>query len=290
MKQKFVLSIVKYKNGRASALILVCRNIILVCRNIIATTKLAIPPRPTGSLTQTIDPANRGALERFTMSFCSLLAVVSLLALWIQPLHADPQDDSFLSYAVNIAMPTWKGNGIYLGKGLFLTVAHVIGRGWLTRPKIVLQGQTYPTRVVKEGSSDDVDLALLAVEENLLPMRLRLRKNPLCTASPRPGQEVITVVPDAVVHSHIVWPERLPPNLRKFTSVIGDVATTGNSGSGVFDPRQRCLLGIVSQKFSQSVRRDDTGKAEIRDIAKYFIPASTIAAFMPAEFRSLDNQ
>jgi hypothetical protein len=267
--------------------------LIKVCWNVIERVKLLTLPQSLGSLTQTFGLANRGILAGISeMSYWlrSLLAVASLLAFWTQPLYADQQDETFLIYAVNIAMPTWQGNGIYLGKGLFLTAAHVVGRGWWTRPKIVIEGQTYPTRVVKEGSSGGIDLALLAVEESLLPMRLRLRRNPLCTVSPRPGQEVITVVPEAVVHSHIMSPERLPPDLRKFTSVIGDVATTGNSGSGVFDPRQKCLLGIVSQKISQSLTRADTGKVEIHDIAKYFIPASTIAAFMPAEFRVLTAQ
>ena len=267
--------------------------IIAVCRNVIERTKLLTVPHRLSSLTQTFGLANRGIPARIFETSCwlrSLLAAASLLAFWIQPSYADQQDETFLIYAVKIAMPTWQGNGIYLGKGLFLTAAHVIGRVWLTRPKIVIGAQTVATRVVKEGSSGGVDLALLAVDESLLPMRLRLRRNPLCTASPRPGQEVITVVPGAVVHSHIVSPERLPPNFRKFTSVIGDVAATGNSGSGVFDPRQRCLLGIVSQKFSETLTRADTGKSEIHDIAKYFVPASTIAAFMPAEFRFLTAQ
>jgi hypothetical protein len=72
--------------------------------------------------------------------------------------------------------------------------------------------------------------------------------------------------------------------------VIGDVATTGNSGSGVFDARHKCLLGIMSQKFSNSRIRVDTGEVEIHDIAKYFVPATTIADFLPAEFRSLITQ
>lgn len=220
----------------------------------------------------------------------SLLAAAFLFALFLQPSYADQQDETFLVYAVNIDMPSWRGNGIYIGKGLFLTAAHVVGRGWLTRPKIVIGGQQYPTRVVKEGSSDGTDLTLLAVEESLLPMRLRLRRNPLCTTAPWPGQEVVTVVPEAVVHSHIISPERLPMDLRKFTSVIGDVATTGNSGSGVFDAHKKCLLGIMSQKFSQSRTRAGTGKVELHDIAKYFVPAPTIAAFMPAEFRFLTAQ
>jgi hypothetical protein len=217
--------------------------------------------------------------------FLSLLPAAFLFALLLHPSYADQQDETFFAYAVNIDMPSWRGNGIYIGKGLFLTAAHVVGRGWLTRPKIVIGGQTYPTRVVKEGSPGGTDLTLLAVEESLLPMRLRMRRNPLCTAPPRPGQEVVTVVPEAVVHSHIISPERLPPDLRKRTSVIGDVATTGNSGSGVFDARQKCLLGIMSQKISQSHTRADTGEVEVHDIAKYFVPASAIVGFMPPEFR-----
>ena len=226
-------------------------------------------------------------VHRHTPNRLLLLAAAFLFAILLQPSNADEQDEGFLVYAVNIEMPSWRGNGIYVGKGLFLTAAHVVGRGWLTRPKIVIGGQPYPTRVVKEGSPTSTDLTLLAVDESLLPMRLRLRRNPLCTAPPWPGEEVVTVVPEAVVHSYIISPERLPKDLRKFTSVIGDVATTGNSGSGVFDARKRCLLGIMSQKFSQSRIRADTGKVELHDIAKYFVPASAIAVFMPAEFRSL---
>jgi hypothetical protein len=70
--------------------------------------------------------------------------------------------------------------------------------------------------------------------------------------------------------------------------MIADVATTGNSGSGVFDARQKCLLGIITQKIS--LPHADTGQIEVHDIAKYFIPASTIAAFMPAEFRFITDQ
>jgi S1-C subfamily serine protease len=224
-------------------------------------------------------------MDRSLANLLSLLAAAFLVAFSLQPLYGDQQDETFPVYAVNIVMPSWRGNGIYIGKGLFLTAAHVVGRAWLTRPKVVIGGQEYPTRVVKEGSSGATDLTLLAVEESLLPMRLRLRKNPLCTAPPWPGQEVVTVVPEAVVHSHIISPQQLPTELRKLTSVIGDVATTGNSGSGVFDAREKCLLGIISQKISQSRTRADTGEVEVHDIAKYFIPASAIVSFMPSEFR-----
>jgi hypothetical protein len=57
--------------------------------------------------------------------------------------------------------------------------------------------------------------------------------------------------------------------------LIADVATTGNSGSGVFDPQRKCLHGIMSRKIMLA------GK----DVAKYFVPAVEIRNFMPTEMR-----
>jgi hypothetical protein len=202
---------------------------------------------------------------------------------------AENPDDSLLIYGVNIhqtPMQSWgPGYGIYLGSGLFITAAHVAGRTWLTRPKVAIAGQEYPTRVVKEGSFDETDLTLLAVDENLLPMRLRLRRNPLCGEFPWPGEEVITVVPEGTARSRIIASNSLPLSVRKFNTVIGDVAKTGNSGSGVFDVHRRCMLGIMSRKISQTRKDAVTGKTETHDLAKYFVPASTIADFIPAGVR-----
>src|SRR5258708_12304813 len=122
-------------------------------------------------------------------------------ALFLQPSYADEQDETFLVYEVNIDMPSLRGNGIYIGKGLFLTAAHVVGRAWLTRPKIVIGGQKYPTRVVKERSSGATDLTLLAIEESPLPMRLRFSKNPLCVPPPRPAPQIVPFLPAPLSHS-----------------------------------------------------------------------------------------
>jgi hypothetical protein len=68
----------------------------------------------------------------------------------------------------------------------------------------------------------------------------------------------------------------------RFDTVFGDVATTGNSGSGVFDGWKQCLLGIVSRKISvgaPGVRFGAPGQT--RDIAKYFVPVSDIKVFLP---------
>ena len=89
---------------------------------------------------------------------------------------AADSDDSLLVYAVNIhqtPMQTWgPGYGIYLGKGLFITAAHVAGHTWLTRPKVSIGGQEFPTSVVKAGDFETVDLTLLSVDERQLPLRL----------------------------------------------------------------------------------------------------------------------
>jgi hypothetical protein len=215
-------------------------------------------------------------------------ALLSLLILGSST-YADNADDSLLIYAVNIhqtPMQSWgPGYGIYLGKGLFVTAAHVAGRTWFTRPKVAIAGTEYPTQVVKAGDFETIDLTLLSVDESSLPLRLALRRNPLCTRAPWPGEPVITVVPEGTARSRILSPQRLPADARKFDTVIGDVAQTGNSGSGVFDAEKKCLLGIMSRKISEYRIEKSTGKRELHDIAKYFVPASVISQFVPPELR-----
>jgi len=220
-------------------------------------------------------------------------ARLSTAMLWLvilgSPVRAENADDSLLVYAVNIhqtPMQTWgPGYGIYLGKGLFITAAHVAGHTWFTRPKVAIAGTEYPTKVVKAGDFGTIDLTLLSVDETRLPSRLALRRNPLCAQPPWPGEPVITVVPEGTARSRIMSPQRLPLSARKFDTVISDVAQTGNSGSGVFDAGKKCLLGIMSRKISEYRTNRSTGKPEFYDIAKYFVPASVIAQFIPAELR-----
>ena len=212
---------------------------------------------------------------------------IALLWVTISPANAESTDDSLVVYAVNIhqtPMQSWgPGYGIYLGRGLFITAAHVAGHTWFTRPKVAIAGTEYPTKVIKAGDFETIDLTLLSVDETRLPVRLALRRNPLCAQPPRPGQPVITVVPEGTARSRIMSPQRLPLDVRKFDTVISDVAETGNSGSGVFDAEKKCLLGIMSRKISDY--RMKNGKRELYDLAKYFVPASVIAQFIPAEFQ-----
>jgi Trypsin-like peptidase domain len=221
---------------------------------------------------------------RFTLGL--VLATTALASLGFA--HAQPTDDSLRIYAVNIIQDppqSWTGYGIYLGRGLVITAAHVVGSAALTNPSVRIAGIDLPAKAIKEGSLERVDLTLLSIDEQKLPIYLQMRRMPLCEKPPWAGEPVIVAVPEGTARSRIMSPQWLPSDVRtKFPTVISDVATTGNSGSGVFDAGAKCLLGIMSRKIF--VRPANTDKeSEQKDIAKYFVPASTIRVFIPIEYR-----
>jgi len=216
-----------------------------------------------------------------------VLATAALASLGFA--HAQPTDDSLRIYAVDIWQDppqSWgPGRGVYLGKGLVLTAAHVVGSAAHTKPRVHIAGMELPATAIREGNVERVDLTLLSVDEQKLPVYLRMRRMPLCDNKPWPGEPVIVAIPEGTARSHIMLPSLLPANVQKrFSTVIRDVAATGNSGSGVFDAGQKCLLGIVSRKITVRPNTAD-GESEQKDIAKYFVPASTIRAFIPTEYR-----
>jgi S1-C subfamily serine protease len=197
---------------------------------------------------------------------------------------AQSTDDSLRIYAVNIIQDppqSWTGYGIYLGKGLVLTAAHVVGSAARTKPSVRIAGMDLPAHAIKEGNLERVDLTLLAIDEQKLPVYLQMRRMSLCENQPWAGEPVIVAIPEGTARSQIMLPALLPAKVQKrFPTVIRDVATTGNSGSGVFDAGQKCLLGIMSRKITVRLNTADE-----KDIAKYFVPASTIRAFIPTEYR-----
>lgn len=197
-------------------------------------------------------------------------------------------DDGLRLYAVHINRTppqSWPGYGMYLGNGLILTAAHVPGNFAVTKPRAVVAGEDHPTSLVRQGSLDGVDLTLLAVDPTTLPIRMRMVRLPLCDRAASAGESVVVVTPERAVRSHVLPPSAVPEALRgRFATVIGDVATTGNSGSGVIDVRRTCLLGIISRKISVGRTGARLGApAETTDIAKYFVPAGEIRAFIPGD-------
>jgi hypothetical protein len=207
------------------------------------------------------------------------LKTLCFLGLFGIAAHAEDSDRSLMVYAVTVKeMPggnAW-GAGIYLGNSKIITAAHVVGR----TPHVTISGREFPATIVKKGSFEGTDLALLSFDERRLPVSLRLRRLPLCQELPAPGETIETVSPEGTARSQILSPDRLPPEVRRFDTIIRDVDRTGNSGSGVFDLRKKCLLGIMSRKLSQIRVQKNTQKKWTYDIAKYFVPASTISKFI----------
>jgi S1-C subfamily serine protease len=211
------------------------------------------------------------------------LIVVAVSLVLASAVSAEDSDRSLLPYAVSInrsADSRW-GTGIYLGKGLVLTASHVVGRNPFNRPKVTIAGQDLPAKVLKQGTFERSDLALLEIDEDSLPSRVRLRRISLCEAPPWPGEDVVTVIPEETVHSHVMSPKELPLQARRYSTIIADVAHTGNSGSGVFDSQKKCLLGIMSRKITQVRAALDSGPKQTYDLAKYFVAAPAIIEFLP---------
>jgi S1-C subfamily serine protease len=194
--------------------------------------------------------------------------------------YAAGLDESFLPYFVTVN----GGAGIYLGNGLILSVAHVVGGGIVNKPKVTLANRNLTATVVKESPFEQLDLALLEIDETTLPVSLRLRRIPLCEGSTWPGEEIVSLTPFGPVRSHILSSASLPAATRRFSTVFRDDGKTGNSGTGVFEAQRKCLVGIVSRGISQVYSREGHDKTT-RNLAKYFVPASVIAAFMPQQLR-----
>jgi S1-C subfamily serine protease len=210
------------------------------------------------------------------------------LAVALTPVPARAQSDPAGLTALTVHInrtpkQSWPGYGIYLGNGLVLTAAHVAGDVAETKPHVVIAGQDLPATLVRQGSLDSVDLTLLSIDGTKLPVGLQMRRTPLCEHPPFSGERVVVAIPEGTAPSKIVPRQAIPADLRgRFDTAIADVASTGNSGSGVFDARDLCLLGIMSRKISVSLRPFTVGAPpRTVDIAKYFVPAAQIKAFIP---------
>ena len=234
--------------------------------------------------------SRRNAAPRFSLTFVVALILWLVAGRQVSAQHdfeARSNDGDLRVYAVHInrtPQQAWPGYGVYLGNGLFITAAHVPENFAETKPRVTVGGRDYPTSLVKEGSLDTTDLTLLSVDPNALPVRTRMRRMPLCGSAPFAGEGVVVITPEGAARSRVLPPSAVPQDLRaRFDTVIGDVATTGNSGSGVLDARNICLLGIISRKITVGQFGARVGApTQTKDIAKYFVPVRDIRAFIPA--------
>ena len=109
----------------------------------------------------------RGRALKPTLGFWIGLCLAAGSLLPLSFAHADPADDSLRFYAVDIwhdPPQSWgPGRGVYLGNGLVLTAAHVIGSAARTRPSVRIAGMDLPAKAIKEGNIERVDLTLLSL-------------------------------------------------------------------------------------------------------------------------------
>jgi hypothetical protein len=213
----------------------------------------------------------------------------ALLKLTADNVSRNSPDDTFRTYAINVVHTApfrepFVGYGIYLGQGIVVTAAHVVGN-WplLTNPRVLIGGQDLAATVVKEGVPDTIDLALLSVDQTQLPIALRMRRNPLCKGPLMVGRKVVVAVPQKATESHIISPQQIAPELQaRFNTLIGDAEV---SGSGVFDADRKCLQGIISRKTIKFDFRNRNGRlVSVPDgYAGYFVSARRIADFIPPE-------
>jgi Trypsin-like peptidase domain len=199
---------------------------------------------------------------------------LTLAALAISGAQPEPTDNSLKAYVVRILWgPEQKlgGAGVYLGNGLVISAAHVAGGA---TSGVMIDDLKVPARIVKAGKFPQLDLSLVSIDEEKLPTSLRLLRMPLCKQKPQVGAPVIVAAPQGITRSRIASPFLIPANLRGiYSTLISEVRMDGKSGSGVFDAEKKCLLGILSQKIVNMI--------EHKDIATYFVPASTIQSFIP---------
>jgi hypothetical protein len=187
-------------------------------------------------------------------------ALLSLVLTLVQGAGGVLAQDNGSGPLVAAALLVPGGPAVYLGSGLLLTAAHLVNPG--VDISVAIARTKLPAKVLKQGVYEEIDLSLL------------------CSAPPWPGDPVIVIDTGQATRSTIAPPSVLPPRYQqRFPTLIKDVATTGNSGSGVFDATKKCLLGVMSRKFTVN------GK----DIAKYFVSADLIRVFMKGVELPKDN-
>ena len=161
-------------------------------------------------------PARSGGQRRAA----TVAVKVISLAVALTPALARAQSDqvNLKAFAVHInrtPQQPWPGYGVYLGNGLILTAAHVVGDVAQTKPHVVIAGQDLPATLVKQGSLESVDLTLLSIDATKLPIGLQMRRTPLCERLPYAGERVIVAIPEGTAPSKVLPRQAIPADLRE---------------------------------------------------------------------------
>src|SRR6266511_5649088 len=102
---------------------------------------------------------------RFAFALC--LAVTLLAPIVSRGADRKESGGPWIATAVIIRNEEQPGAGVYLKSGLVLTAAHLTAVD--AKMSVRIAGVRLPAKVLKQGSSEDVDLSLLSVDEEKLP-------------------------------------------------------------------------------------------------------------------------
>src|SRR6266511_258866 len=142
---------------------------------------------------------------RFAFALC--LAVTLLAPIVSRGADRKESGGPWIATAVIIRNEEQPGSGVYLKSGLIITAAHLTAVD--AKMGVRIAGMVLPAKVLKQGSSEGVDLSLLLVEEEKLPATIELPQMQLCEAPPWPGDPVIVVDAGHAAQSRIVSPQVL---------------------------------------------------------------------------------
>jgi hypothetical protein len=69
------------------------------------------------------------------------------------------------------------------------TSAHVIGSVARSKPSVRIAGTDLPAKDISEDNFENVDLTLLSIDEQKLPIYLQVRRMPLCEKNSGPASQ-----------------------------------------------------------------------------------------------------
>ena len=148
---------------------------------------------------------------------------------------------------------------------------------------MLIGGQDLPAQVLKMGSLETVDLALLSIDQSQLPASLQLRRNPLCKTFPSCRAKNGRGLSRSNRHPNFSPQLHCALNRASHGSLIKEEQS---SGSGVFIAEQQCLRALSAKKYEIHLRqgiwwpgRHGNGWPDIS------CRQSAIAEFIPPAYR-----
>ena len=170
-----------------------------------------------------------------------------------------------------------QGQGIYLSGGLVLTAAHVVN--WdPDHPEVTIRidGGLTKGEIVFDSVLKDTDLAVVALSPDELSAKRREQASvPVCPDNTPPSQSVVVVAERDITNAATIpSPISTIGEGGNWTNVLSRDYAPGNSGSGVFDPIQHCLWGIIVDELGGKL------PSGLEVHWSYFVPVSKIAPFL----------